>query len=158
MQVRPRSHFGLCPGLRPRRRSRRPHLQFLWKRPIFGLVAIAPLLTACGLSSPSIEGALDNALTASSQAPPPHRKLVARALKGFKEQEDLIDLEISEPRWAERLGGPAWLVCVKFNPNANSYFYTFYIRNDAVIETRFAVGTDRCGRQTFTPFDPQTAK
>jgi hypothetical protein len=74
-----------------------------------------------------------------------------------RQQGELINLEISEPRWAEHLGGPAWLVCVKFNPNANSYYYASYIRKEAVIETRFAVGTDRCGQPTFTPFDLATA-
>ena len=93
----------------------------------------------------------------SPEPMPPYRKLVAATLRSFKEQGELINLEISEPRWAEHLGGPAWLVCVKFNPNTNSYYYAFYIRKETVIETRFAVGTDRCGQQTFAPFDLATA-
>lgn len=121
------------------------------------ILAIAALLTGCGLSSPSFDNAFEKALMLSPEPMPPYRKLVAAALRGFKQQGELINLEISELRWAEHLGGPAWLVCVKFNPNANSYYYASYIRKEAVIETRFAVGADRCGQPTFTPFDLATA-
>lgn len=90
----------------------------------------------------------------SPEPVPPYRAMIAAALVKFKDQSDLANLEISEPRWAEHIGGPAWLVCVRFNPAANSYYYAFYIRKQMLIETRFAVGTDRCGQRNFTPFDP----
>lgn len=120
--------------------------------------AMAALLAACGLSNPSLDEAFEKALSQSVDPLPPYRKLVADAIKSFKEQGDLTNLEISEPRWADHLGGPAWLVCVKFNPTANSYHYTFLIRKEQVIESRFAVGTDRCAQRTFSSFDPASAK
>ncbi|MGZ8325829.1 MAG: hypothetical protein ACXWU8_10825 [Rhodoplanes sp.] len=119
-------------------------------------LALAASLIGCS-SSPSLDDAFEEALMLSPEPLPPYRKLVAAALKGFKEQGELTNLEISEPRWAERLGGPAWLVCVKFNPSTNSYYYAFYIKQEKVIETRFAVGTDRCGQRTFAPFDLASA-
>jgi len=121
-------------------------------------LALAVLLAACGLSSPSLDDAFEKALSLSPEPLPPYRKLVADALKSFKAQEELTKLEISDPRWVEHLGGPAWLVCVKFNPAANSYHYAFFIRQEKVVENRFAVGTDRCAQRTFAPFDPATAK
>jgi hypothetical protein len=116
-------------------------------------LAIAASLNGCSLSSPSFDDAFEKALMLSPEPMPPYRKLVAATLRSFKEQGELINLEISEPRWAEHLGGPAWLVCVKFNPKTVSYYYAFYIRKEAVIESCFAVGTDRCGQRTFEPFD-----
>jgi hypothetical protein len=117
---------------------------------------LAASLLGCS-SSPSLDDAFEEALMHSPEPLPPYRKLVAAALKGFKEQGELTNLEISEPRWTERLGGPTWLVCVKFNPSTNSYYYAFYIKQERVIETRFAVGTDRCGQRTFAPFDLASA-
>lgn len=113
---------------------------------------IAASLGGCGVSSPAFEDALERAILLSPEPVPPYRKLIADALKEFKQPGDLADLEISEPRWAEHLGGPAWLVCVKFNPAKNLQFYAFFIRKEKVIETRFAVGTDRCGQRSFAPF------
>jgi len=39
----------------------------------------------------------------------------------------------------------------------NGVYYAFYIKQEKVIETRFAVGTDRCGQRTFAPFDLASA-
>lgn len=89
----------------------------------------------------------------SPEPTPPYQQIVANALLKFKKQDDLVDLEISDPAWTKHLGGPAWVVCVKFSPKANTYFYTFFIRKEQIAEVRFAVGTDRCGGRTFVPFD-----
>lgn len=115
-------------------------------------------LAACSLSSPVFEDAFEKALMLSPEPLPDYRKLIAAALGNFKQQGDLAGLEISEPRWAEHLGGPAWLVCVKFSPTTHIYYYTFFIRKERIIEIRFAVGTDRCGQGTYTPFDIAAAK
>jgi hypothetical protein len=136
------------------RRLGRPRLARTGRRwTVLPVLAMAASLTGCSLSSLTPEGAFEKALTLSPEPLPPYRKLVAAALKSFKDQGDFINLEISEPRWAEHLGGPAWLVCVKFNPKTTSYHYAFYIRKETVIESRFAVGTDHCGQRIFEPFD-----
>jgi hypothetical protein len=118
------------------------------------LLAITAALAGCSPGSPVFEDAFERALMLSPEPVPPYRTLIAAALTKFKNQNDLANLEISEPRWAEHTGGPAWLVCIRFNPEANSYYYAFYFRKQALIETRFAVGTDRCSQRGFTPFDP----
>ena len=125
----------------------------------FAALAVAATLIGCsGLSSPSFDDAFEQVVEVAPEPLPPYRKLVAAALRNFKEQDELNNLEISEPRWAEHLGGPAWLVCVKFSPESRALYYAFYIRKEAVIESRFAVGTDRCGQRSFAPFDLATAK
>lgn len=138
-----------------RLRERRPAPR-RWGEPL--ALALAMLLAACGLSSPSLDEAFEKGLGQAEDPLPPYRKLVAAALKSFKEQGDLTNLEISEPRWADHMGGPAWLVCVKFNPAANSYHYAFFIRKDQVIDSRYAVGTDRCAQRTFSSFDAASTK
>lgn len=124
---------------------------------VLGLLAVATSLTACGLSSPIFEDAFERALMLTPEPVPPYHQLVADALKDFKQQRDFAHMEISEPRWAEHLGGPAWLICVKFNPKAVTYYYAFFIRKEEVVETRFAVGTDRCSERSFAPFDLSAA-
>jgi len=114
------------------------------------------LLPACSLNNPTFEDAFEKVLTPDPL--PPYHKLVADALKNFKAKDELTNLEISDPRWVDHLGGAAWLVCVKFNPAANPYHYAFFIRKEQVVESRFAVGTDRCAQRTFIAFDPATAK
>lgn len=121
------------------------------------LLAGAAALAACSISSPVFDDAFERALLLSPEPSPPYRKLVAAALKGFKDQSDLADLEISEPRWAEHLGGPAWLVCVRFNPKTHTYYYAFFIRKEQIVDTRVAVGTDRCGQRSFAPFNLASA-
>lgn len=125
-----------------------------WRWDVLPILAIAASLTGCA-SSPAFDDAFERSLLSSPEAVPPYRKLVAEEIKKFKQQDDSARLEISEPRWAEHLGGPAWLVCVKFNTDMVSYYYAFYIRKESVIETRIAVGTDRCGREAYTSFDPK---
>jgi hypothetical protein len=120
---------------------------------LLSLAAIAASLAGCGLSSPTFDDALEKAVPISSEPLPAFRKLVTDEMKGFKEQGSMVNLEISDPRWADHLGGPAWLVCVKFNPQTTSYYYAFYIRKEKVIESRFAVATDHCGQQSFAPFE-----
>lgn len=127
-------------------------------RVFVALVAATSLIRCSGLSSPSLDGAFEQVSEVAPEPLPPYRKLVADLLKTFKQQGDLHDLEISEPRWADHMGGSAWLVCVKLNSDLRPLHYAFFIRKGAVIETRFAVGTDRCGQRNFEKFDLATAK
>ena len=134
-------------------RCRGSHLLEIARRwDFFPILAIVALLIGCA-SSPAFDDTSERALLSSPEIVPPYRKLIAEEIKKFKKQDDTGRLEISEPRWTEHLGGPAWLVCVKFNTDAVSYYYAFFIRKESVIETRIAVGTDRCGQEAYTSFD-----
>lgn len=139
--------IGRCFG---RASARRPGFQAL----AFGLVTCGLVLSllACSPSSPVFEDAFEKALLGSPEPTPPYKQIVADALRKFKKKDDLVDLQISDPFWTEHLGGPAWVVCVKFSPKDNTYYYTFFIRKEQVVEVRFAVGTDRCGGRNFSPF------
>ena len=116
------------------------------------ILGLVELLIGCA-GSPLFDDASERALLSSPEAVPPYRKLIAEEIKKFKNQDDTGRLEISEPRWTEHLGGPAWRVCVKFNTNAASYYYSFFIRKESVFETRIAVGTDRCSHEAYTSFE-----
>jgi hypothetical protein len=125
----------------------------------FAVLAVAASLAGCGgLSSPSLDGAFEQVVDVAPEPLPPYRTLVAAALRNFKQQDELNNLEISEPSWTEHLGGSAWLVCVKFSPESRALYYAFFIRKKVVIESRFAVGTDRCAQRNFAPFDLASAK
>lgn len=127
-------------------------------RLVAALMAAASLIGCGGLGSPSLDGAFEQVSEVAPEPLPPYRKLIAASLKTFKQQGDLHDLEISDPRWIDHTGGSAWLVCVKLKSDLRPLHYAFFIRNGAVIETRFAVGTDRCGQRNFEKFDLDTAK
>lgn len=125
----------------------------------FAALAVATSLVGCGgLSSPSLDGAFEQVVDVAPEPLPPYRKLVAASLKTFKQQDELNNLGISDPRWVEHIGGPAWLVCVKFSPESRALYYAFFIRGGSIIESRSAVGTDRCAQRSFAPFDLAIAK
>ncbi|RAI43604.1 hypothetical protein CH341_13480 [Rhodoplanes roseus] len=116
------------------------------------------LVSACSLSGPFFDDSYDKTQILSPEPVPPYRRLVAAAMKGLKQPVDPAGLTISEPRWIERIGGPAWVVCLKSDPNAShAVYYAFFIQKEKVVDTRTAVGTDRCVHQEFTPFDAVTA-
>lgn len=138
-------------GRRPRLVAGAPlRLRFL----ALALATLAPTLTGCSLSGPFFDDSYEKAKTLSPEPVPPYRRLVATAMKGFKSPIEPAGLQISEPRWIERVGGPAWIVCLKSDPQASvPVYYAFFIQKQAVVDTRTAVGTDRCVHQEFAPFD-----
>lgn len=94
----------------------------------------------------------------SPEPVPPYRKLVSATMKTLSSPIDPAGLQISEPRWIERVGGPAWIVCLKTNPRSSgAVYYAFFIQKEKVVDTRTAIGTDRCVHQDFVPFDVTAA-
>jgi hypothetical protein len=63
------------------------------------------------------------------------------------------NFEISALRWVHGLKGWSWLACVHFLDRGHLRTYSLFIQNDAVIDGRYAVQTDSCGAQSYTPFD-----
>ena len=66
------------------------------------------------------------------------------------------NFEISELRWVHGFKGWSWLACVHFTDRGHVRTYAVFIQNDAVVDGRYAVETDACGAQTYTPFDVVT--
>jgi hypothetical protein len=63
------------------------------------------------------------------------------------------NFEISALRWVHALKGWSWLACVHFVDRGHLRTYALFIQNDAVIDARYAVQSDSCGSQSYTPFD-----
>ncbi|EJW09943.1 hypothetical protein A33M_0758 [Rhodovulum sp. PH10] len=154
-------------------------------------IALAALLQGCSLGGPFFDDGFEKSRTVSSEPVPPYRKLVADSLTRSKIPH-VHALAISEPRWIERIGGPAWIVCVRSGAEGHgtppapppvpagsaaaapaatmpattaeasaddtpAVYYAYFIKQAAIVDTRTAVGTDRCVHQTFSPFDPAVA-
>jgi hypothetical protein len=56
-------------------------------------------------------------------------------------------------RWVHALKGWSWLACVHFVDHGHLRTYALFIQNGAVADARYAVQSDACGAQTYTPFD-----
>ncbi|MBK5960072.1 hypothetical protein CCR97_17945 [Rhodoplanes elegans] len=133
MQTTPRRHAGLL---------------------AIGLAAVAIGLGGCSLSGPFFDDSYEKARVLSPEPVPPYRKLVAVAMKELSTPIEAAGLSISEPRWIERIGGPAWIVCLRSDPKAvHAVYYAFFIQKEKVTDSRTAIGTDRCVHQEFVPFD-----
>jgi hypothetical protein len=63
------------------------------------------------------------------------------------------NFEISGLRWVHGLKGWSWLACVHFLDRGHLRTYALFMQNDAVIDARYAVQSDSCGSQSYTPFD-----
>lgn len=119
-----------------------------------GTLALALALPGCSLSGPFFDDSFEKSQVLSPEPVPPYRKLVSATMKTLSSPIDPAGLQISEPRWIERVGGPAWIVCLKTDAKASgAVYYAFFIQKEKVVDTRTAIGTDRCVHQDFVPFD-----
>jgi hypothetical protein len=64
--------------------------------------------------------------------------------------------EISAYRWVQGMKGWSWLTCVRFHDRDHLRTYAFFVKDDKVIDNRYAVETDSCDVQSYAPFDPGT--
>jgi hypothetical protein len=88
---------------------------------------------------------------------PPYALVASRYLASvMTDRSAFEDFEISGLRWVHSLKGWSWLACVHFTDHGHVRSYALFIQNDAVIDGRYAVETDACGSQTYTPFDMET--
>ncbi|MFD2182821.1 hypothetical protein [Rhodoplanes azumiensis] len=111
-------------------------------------------LAGCSLSGPFFDDSYEKTAVLSPEPVPAYRKLVAEAMKQASTPIDAAGLAIAEPRWIERIGGPAWIVCLRSDPEArHAVYYAFFILKEKVIDWRTAIGTDRCVHQDFVPFN-----
>lgn len=90
----------------------------------------------------------------ASAADPGYNELVANHLKtAFKDRASYDAFEISGFRWVHSLKGWAWITCVRFQDHGHPRTYALFIKDGAVVDGRYAVETDACNTQTYTPFD-----
>jgi hypothetical protein len=87
---------------------------------------------------------------------PQYGALVSDALKKFKGYTSYSDFEISAPRWVHATTGWSWLVCVRYNDGGRQRFYSFFIDGNKMVDQRYDIVVDQCGRQQYVPFDATT--
>ena len=98
-------------------------------------------------------------LAQPSEAPPevqpPYASITSQYLAANMQDWAFIyeDFEISGLRWVHSFKGWSWLACVHFTDHGRLRTYAIFIQNNAVVDGRYAVQTDACGSQTYTPFD-----
>ena len=96
----------------------------------------------------------------SEAVPPPtavdpdYTKLVATYMKtNFKDLSPTDPAETSTPRWVESEKGWTWLTCVHFMEHGYKRTYSLFFNQTMVVDGRYAVLTDACGKQTYSPLD-----
>jgi hypothetical protein len=109
-------------------------------------VALA-VLPACSELAQSSE-------SAPPTAQPPFVSLAAQHLQSvLEDRASYDDFEISGLRWVHAIKGWSWLACVHFHDHGHLRSYALFIQDDTVTDSRYAVETDVCDAQTYTPFD-----
>ena len=84
---------------------------------------------------------------------PTYNKLVAEHIKDtFKDYASYDAFEISQYRWVHSIKGWDWLTCVRFQDKGRRLAYALFIKQKEIIEYRYAVETDGCDAQTYSPF------
>jgi hypothetical protein len=113
------------------------------------LAFLLVLLPACAqLAQPS---------EAPPSSQPPYASLASNYLASvMADRASYEDFEISGLRWVHSFKGWSWLACVHFTDHGHVRTYALFIQNDTVVDGRYAVETDACASQTYTPFDVVT--
>ena len=68
---------------------------------------------------------------------------------GFDSYEEF---EISDYSWVHSVKGYSWFTCVRFQDRGHTRTYALFIKDNEVIDARYAVETDGCGTRTYSPF------
>lgn len=92
--------------------------------------------------------------TSPSSAAPDDNKLIADHLKTtFKDHATYSMFEISGARWVHSFKGWCWLTCVRFQDHGHQRTYALFVKNGAIVDSRYSVQTDACDAQSYAPFD-----
>jgi hypothetical protein len=112
------------------------------------LVFALTLLPACS------EIALPQEEAPAAGVDPAYTKVIADHIRAtFKGYASYEAYEISGSRWVHGLRGWNWLTCVRFQDHGRYRTYAVFIKDGAVVESRYSVRTDECELQAYAPFD-----
>ena len=89
---------------------------------------------------------------AAGPDPAYYAKIVTQLQSSFKDIGSYDSFEISEFRWVHSVDGWSWLSCVRFQDHGRRHTYALFIRGDEITKSRFAVKTDDCEAQNYSPF------
>jgi hypothetical protein len=108
-------------------------------------------LAACSNLASSQDPAPD------SSAFPAYRTTIANYVKtAFKNQGALQATEISDLTWTHTSAGWSWLACIRFQEEGHRHIYSVFLRDNAIVDSRYAVKTDQCEAKAYSPFDLAT--
>jgi hypothetical protein len=84
---------------------------------------------------------------------PTYNRLVADHLEAaFKDHDSYDAFEISDFRWVHGLKGWNWLTCVRFlDKEGRRRTYALFIKKDEIVDSHYAVESDKCAAQTYAP-------
>ena len=121
-------------------------------------LANASRRTLLALMLLALSGCVAIAQTSDPTAPPAEQPayaaLAAKYLSStMADRASFSNFEISGLRWVHALKGWSWLACVHFVDRGRLRTYALFIQNDDVTDGRYAVQSDSCGLQSYTPFD-----
>jgi hypothetical protein len=142
--------------LKPSRSSasipdRRHGRRYSMPRAAYALLAVAALL---GMLEGCGGFAATNEEVPTTGPDLSYRETVAAHLrKVFKNSSTYDSFEISDPRWVHSIKGWNWLTCVRFQDRGHLRTYAVFLSGDKVVDDRFAVQTDTCDLQTYSPFE-----
>lgn len=116
--------------------------------------ACAALLVGLAFLPGCSELALTKEAAPTVGAPDPtYTEVIANHLKTtFKDRSSYDTFEISGTRWVHAMKGWSWLTCVRFHDHGLQRTYALFIKDSAVIDSRYTVQTDACDTQTYAPF------
>jgi hypothetical protein len=125
---------------------------------LFVLLVCLPACSSLGVRPQATPAAASPPeATPTATLDPSYLSWIAARLKSFKKPpSDAV--ELSEPRWLLSNNGWSWLACVRFQDQGYRRTYVIYFDAKQVLDGRFAVLSDHCDAQTYTPFDLATAK
>jgi|SRR5689334_23256573 len=122
--------------------------------------ALAPTPARCAFSAVMLlASSACTQIAQSEMATPPadqpaYAAIAAKYLaSSMADRAAFENFEISGLRWVHALKGWSWLACVHFADHGHRRTYALFMQNDAVVEARYAVQSDSCGSQSYTPFD-----
>lgn len=116
------------------------------------------VLLACFAFVLALPGCSELAQPIKAAAPPAEQpayvSLAAQYLRStLKDRSTYDDFEISGLRWVDANKGWSWIACVHFRDQGVLRSYAVFIQDNAVLDARYAVETDSCAAQSYTPFD-----
>jgi hypothetical protein len=117
----------------------------------FGIALLA--MPGCSeLASPS--GVMPPSGAMPPGTEPPYVSLAAKYLQSALTDQAAYDgFEITGVRWVHAIHGWNFLTCVHFHDHGHLRTYALFIQDGVVVDARYAVETDACETQVYTPFD-----
>lgn len=86
---------------------------------------------------------------------PGYARFIADSLKtSFPALATGEGVEISAPQWVQSSAGWSWIACVRFPDRGHRRTYAVFFRGNQIVDSRYAVLTDHCNSQSYSPLDP----